>query len=133
MDGGSEPHNRSPREEAALLRQLTRAARGDDQNPVAKILGLVLGAAMAAAIGGALLLLTYGSGPPERVYGMVSGFGLADGNLGSRLVARVEVDDVQASVVLPIGVLCKAGDRIELMRAKALMGNRYQVGVHGCS
>jgi hypothetical protein len=121
---------RSAAREAAIIRRLSAAA--GVESPHGEALGLVLGIVVCCTLGGLLVAFYMSGGPPVRVYGAVIGQHLAETDFGTRLYARVQVDDRQPLVALPAGIVCQRGDRIELNRRKALLGYRYTVRPAGC-
>jgi hypothetical protein len=95
-------------------------------------IGALLGLAIVAGFGVMTILILAGGGPAKTVYGQVLGFGLVESDYGSRTVARIWVDDREATVGVPSGQACNVGDRVELRRRNALLGYRYGMGFKGC-
>lgn len=114
-----------------MVRQISAALGAE--SPHGGALGLLLGIGMCCAFGALLVAFYLSGGPPVRVYGAVLGQHLAETDFGTRVYARVQVDDRQPMVTLPVGVICQRGDRIELNRRKALLGYRYSVRLGGAS
>jgi hypothetical protein len=113
--------------ELALIHRLTAEIRGEA--PGSRAAGLVLGAALASVLSGLILLFWLWGGPPTQVYGIVQGFGLAESQYGSIPLARVWVDDREATVQIGRAATCLAGDRIKLYRRRALLGYSYSPGL----
>jgi hypothetical protein len=88
---------------------------------------------VAAAIALLALALYLSGGPPQRVYGVVTGFGVTEEqDVGTLPLVRVAIDDREATILIPRSMICRLGDRIELDRRKALLGYRYNVSFRGC-
>lgn len=96
------------------------------------LVGALLSVAIVAGFGVLMFLLIAGGGPAQTVYGKILGFGLVESDFGSSNVARIWVDDREATVGVPPGQACNVGDRVELRRRNALLGYRYGMGLKGC-
>jgi hypothetical protein len=121
----------TPREEAAAIRRMTAAITGESPGAGAK--GLLLGGLAAAAVSLLAFALFYSGGPPQRVYGVVTGFGVTEEQaVGTMPLVRVAIDDREATVSIPRNMFCRLGDRIELNRRKAILGYRYNASWRGC-
>jgi len=113
-----------------MIRRLNAAAGADSPN--GEILGLAIAVVVCCAFGGSLVAFYLSGGAPSAVDGAVIGQHLAETDYGTRLFARVQVDDRQPLVALPPGMVCRPGDRIALNRRKAVLGFRYTVRPEGC-
>lgn len=91
---------------------------------------LLLLALAAVLVGG--IWLTAPRGPPEAVYGRVSGFRIEESETGSHMnvLARVGDRDVIASFAAPGA--CLKGDRIALWRRRTVLGEHYSVRGEVC-
>jgi len=66
-------------------------------------------------------------GPPERVDGVVSNFGMAETDQGSYRVMVVQTADGRVTVRAPVRRDCRVGDRAVLNRAPIRLGAHYSV------
>ena len=96
------------------------------------LFGVVLGAALIAGLTLLAAPFVFDVGPSERVYGRVIRLGYSQTDYGSMPWARVQVGQDEVSVRLFRSRPCRVGDRIEVVRRRALVGRRYTPGPAGC-
>ncbi len=90
-------------------------------------LGLALGIAVLGAFAGVAILLP--SGPPSRISGVVTNFGVQESKFGSFRVAVVQTAEGIYSFPLPLSFDCRVGDRIAVDRRPHWWGQMAGVGV----
>jgi hypothetical protein len=98
-----------------------------------RVVGLLLGLAVCAMLGGATLMITLPTSPSKTVYGAITGLGFDETDHGSLPYAHVSVGDRRIRVTLPRGSICRTGDRVVLAQSKMRLGYRYDFAPPGCT
>jgi hypothetical protein len=93
--------------------------------------GLLLGALLIVVL---LLPVALLMGPRKEVTGVVTEVSLGPGRRGTGgPFANVRVDGGDAAVALHPASLCRAGDKIDLLRRRGIGGYHYELGYRGCT
>ncbi len=91
--------------------------------------GVFLGAAFAVAIVAVVMLPL---GPAEPVTGVVRSLGLVETDMGSRVVAVVQLPQGQTTVSVSSRSNCSAGNPIRLLRYRKIFRMAYVAAVPTC-